>query len=131
MRVYYPKNSNMGGDTMQQLMMDVSLDGPARRDVAIARVAAAAPGDWMEAAREVVDRLASTGRQFTTDDVWLHLGTMDVDVPDEPRAMGAVIRDAAKAGEIVPTHRYVRSTRPECHCRPVMVWQGAMGVMRV
>jgi len=69
----------------------------------------------------VLYTLASERQRFTTDEVWARL---DPDMrTHEPRAMGAMMRQAAKAGLITATDGYEQSTRPECHARPVRVWQ--------
>jgi hypothetical protein len=44
-------------------------------------------------------------------------------MPREPRAIGAMMTNAAKAGVIAPTNRYTPSARPECHRRPVKIWK--------
>lgn len=86
---------------------------------ALVRVEVAAPADWKRAASAVLTRLAATGKPFTTDDVWAV-----VPQPPEPRAMGALIRSAAIAGKIRRVG-WRASSRPECHCRPVAIWEGA------
>lgn len=86
---------------------------------ALARVEANAPTDWIDAAKAVLARLAACGEPFTTDDVWAALPQ-----PPEPRAIGALIRTAAQAGKIRRVG-WRASSRPECHCRPVAMWQGA------
>lgn len=93
--------------------------GEQAADEAIARAGAAAPGDWTAAARATLRALAASGAEFTTDDLWAQLPS-----PPEPRAMGAVIRWGALQGLIVDTGRSRKSNRPECHARPVSIWQG-------
>lgn len=91
-------------------------------DEALERVEANADKDWMRAARDAVAALALAGGSFTTDDAWKLL--REVPVPREPRAMGAVIRELARMGLILPTGEYRKSERPDCHRRPVAVWRG-------
>lgn len=93
-----------------------------KRDEAIARVARTTPPVWARRTREVVLRLARTGKPFTTDDVWKR-----VKAPPEPRALGAVMRDLQRAGKIRPRLEWVQSSRPECHARPVRVWERSRG----
>lgn len=88
---------------------------------AVNRVGAHADADWLSAAHRIVRRLADTRNEFTTDDVWAALDELDV-VTHEPRAMGAVMRQAARGGVIVKSDRVRNSVRVECHARPVAVW---------
>ena len=85
---------------------------------ALTQVEAHAPADWKNAATAVLARLAATGKPFTTDDVWAALPQ-----PPEPRAIGALIKSAAQAGKIYRVG-WRSSSRPECHCRPVAMWEG-------
>lgn len=85
---------------------------------ALARVEAGAPADWKTAAEAVLAGLAATGKPFTTDEVWAMLPQ-----PPEPRALGALMRHAARAGKIRRVG-WRASSRPECHCRPVAMWTG-------
>ena len=94
--------------------------GEELRDRALARVRDAAPPEWVASAQEAIRRIVQYGPcQFTTDEVWLLCASK----PPEPRALGAVMRDAAKAGLIRKTDRVQPSVRPECHRRPVAVWE--------
>ena len=79
---------------------------------------------WYEAALCAIHNLAQSGRGFTTDDVWDALAALAT-FTTEPRALGAIMRDAARAGTIQPTVNFVKSRRPVCHSRPVRVWVGA------
>lgn len=82
------------------------------------RVASHAPEGWIDAA-VVAIRSACVGRdQITSDDVWPLVTT-----PPEPRAMGAAFTEAARRGIIRKTDRVQNSRRPECHSRPVAVWE--------
>lgn len=99
--------------------------GALGRDLAISRVYDAAPVDWLTACRRVIRRLALEQRTFSTDDVWTGLREYDVKVP-EPRAMGAVMRQARHERWITPLNAWKISTRPACHCRPVRLWIGIL-----
>lgn len=78
--------------------------------------------DWYNQAEIVVQRLIHQGTYFTTDDVWELLKDSGYTTP-EPRALGSVIRQFARYKQIIPTGSYRKSTRPECHRRPLAVWR--------
>ena len=80
------------------------------------------PG-WTANTLKVVRHLAQRGRSFTTDDVWAFLEVTGHAQVREPRAMGAVMRDARNRRIIRSTGTYRKSTRTECHGRPVMIWE--------
>lgn len=80
-----------------------------------------ADSSWMFDARRALAHIAATLPTFTTDDVWAFLDSSTA-TTHEPRALGAVIRNAHRAGLIHPTGGYIPSTRPECHGRPVRQW---------
>lgn len=91
--------------------------GDQLRDAAIEQLAANhAP--WIALILDRI-RLMPPGREFTTDDLW----TAVTSTVREPRAMGAAIKQAAATGLIEGTGAYRRSTRSECHARPVAVWR--------
>ena len=102
---------------MHRIIDTAQLDKVA----AIAAASAKADRAWLRAAMAAVRHLATVLDEFTTDHVWACLPN-DVRT-HEPRAMGAVMRDAMKEGVIAPLDRYEMSTRPACHCRPVRVWK--------
>jgi hypothetical protein len=92
----------------------------AKRD-AITRADAGSDG-WIEhyALPAIRRALRERGPEITTDDVWALVGDV---VPNEPRAMGAAMTRARKAGLIVPTPEWRLSVRKECHRRPLRVWR--------
>jgi hypothetical protein len=45
------------------------------------------------------------------------------DAPHEPRALGALMREAARNGLIEATDRVRPSERPQCHMNPKRVWR--------
>lgn len=92
-------------------------------DAAIRRVRGNADTDWLERAHRLVRVVAATLGEFTTDDLWAR----GLDQPREPRALGAVMREAQRAGVCRPTDRYRRSNRVECHTRPLRVWVAGAG----
>jgi hypothetical protein len=96
----------------------------AARDEAIDRVERNACADWNEAAYLACCLVAEEQPFLTTDDVWQKVSTVfPMFKTHEPRAMGAVMRRAARENVAVPTDEYVRSDRPECHRRPTMRWE--------
>lgn len=109
-------------------------EGEHRKREAIDRVELNADNRWKEAAAEVVRRVASDRAEFTTDRIWalLEKDHPNLGPPHEPRAMGAVMRKAAKAGLIEKTDRVTRTERPEAHRRDITVWRslkhGSVGI---
>lgn len=78
---------------------------------------------WKDAAWQAVTHVASTTPEFTTDRVWFELERQGIDPPREPRALGAIMRNAAKTGMIARTDRVHTSVRPANHRRPIAVWE--------
>ena len=99
--------------------MATLFDAEEARDEAIARVERGA-GDWVQRARDAATMVALARFDFTTDDVWDALGD---DRPTEPRALGAVMKQLAGEGRIRATGEYRKSSRVDCHARPVAVWR--------
>jgi len=115
----------MRGETLMDVLADYEREhAEAARDEAIDRVEANAHHDWLVQARQAVLWLAHNRDEFTTDDVWGLLSNTGVGT-HEPRALGAVMRWAARSGVVVKTDRVVNSCRVECHARPVAVWRSA------
>ena len=96
------------------------VSGEQLKDEAIDRVGEAADPEWMDAAHSAAMQLVNTRHEFTTDDVWA-LIPPGMSTP-EPRAMGAVMRALARSGFVRNSQRTARSTRPECHRRPLTIW---------
>lgn len=88
---------------------------------AIERVRENAKPEWKEAAAQAIRRLALRLDTFTTDEVWEALAEYP-QATHEPRALGALMQDAAKLGLIKASANYRPSARPACHSRPVRVW---------
>lgn len=102
---------------MQQLAL-----GEEAKQEGIDRADRAADPLWKKRALQIVQGLAARREEFTTDAVWSHLEHMGLGVR-EPKALGAIIQQAARSGMIESTGRYVKSVRPECHARPIPVWK--------
>lgn len=92
---------------------------------AVQRAADHANGEWLRDAQQAVRTLADGGKPFTTDDVWALLAITSTAATHEPRALGAVIRQAQRDELIRHTGDWRKSTRPECHTRPCAVWIAA------
>lgn len=95
----------------------------AARDEAIDRVEKNAPEDWKHRVRVAIEALCKEREEITTDDVWERLELLRIDLGRaEPRAIGALMKQAQKAGWIEPTATFKNSERVECHRRPLRVW---------
>lgn len=106
-------------------MTQLDMLAEAARDEAMARADGHADPLWRDAAMRVIRSLAASGAEFTTDEVWSALARSG-HVTHEPRALGALMVQAGKAGIVKPTDRYRNSRRVECHARPVRVWVGVV-----
>ena len=96
-------------------------DAQLNLDAALEKVESNADPEWKAAALEAVRSCAKNMPEFTTDQVWRILARTDYGT-HEPRAMGAIMRQAVSLGWVKPTDQYRTSERPECHKRPVKVW---------
>lgn len=76
---------------------------------------------WREAAYAALRDVASTGQDFTADDVWEALKGTDA-TTHEPSALGPVFLRAARARLIVKTGRRVLSRSSRRH-RDLTVWR--------
>jgi hypothetical protein len=74
---------------------------------------------FVEAALQVILALARNRVFFTSDEVWRFLITNPL---VEPRAMGAAFEKARRSGAIQRTDQTSKSQRPQCHSRPLRVW---------
>lgn len=95
----------------------------AAREVALDQTGKAADRDWFHRAVEAVHTVARARATFTTDDLWAH-----VEMPREPRAMGAVMRVARLAKWCEASDRTVKSARVKCHARPLRIWNSLLKV---
>ena len=85
---------------------------------ALARVEQGSDPDWLDEAHRVLDNVISAGKPFISEHVMARILTPC----REPRAMGALIRQASREGRIKPTGRYVTGERRTSHCRPQREW---------
>jgi len=104
---------------MEQLSLTDAIE---RRDDAIVRANRHANDEWTSLVFKIIRYLAQELPSFTTDHVWKWLQEYPDVQTHEPRALGAMMREAYKSGWVEPTDRYENSHRPECHARPVRVW---------
>jgi len=77
---------------------------------------------WKELAVKSVETLASSGKAFTSDDVWQYLDGLAT--TPQPKAIGAVFLSAYRKGLIKPNGEFWQSKRPQAHGRRLMVWTG-------
>jgi hypothetical protein len=96
--------------------MPTNLDAQKTRDAAIAQVDANADDEWKRYALGFVAEVSGVLDDFTTDDLW-DLGLIK---PREPRALGPVMRRAAKRGLIATTGEFRKSRYR--NCAPLPVW---------
>jgi hypothetical protein len=97
-------------------------DVPAKI-TSIRRVHEHADPAWLAQAYSAIQHLCAQRFSFTSDDVWALLDARNVPAPREPRALGAVMRQAARDGLLEASGEYVQSERSECHNRPVAIWE--------
>lgn len=96
-------------------------EGIEARDEAVQRVEENTDPAWKAVAERFVHGLPVEA-EFTTDRVWFHLERASVTTP-EPRALGAIMLALSRAGVIEKTGRYIQTTRPKAHARPIPVWR--------
>lgn len=94
-------------------------------DEALEQVEENANQFWFNACLRTVRQISERHEEFTTDLVWERMEKLPF-FTNENRAMGAIMRKAAKSGWIEPTGNYEQSKRPECHRRPVAIWRSCL-----
>lgn len=97
-------------------------EAEAQRDTALANVEANANAVWFDLALLMVERLAESKEEFTSDDVWKALSFYPTIETHQPSAMGAIFKKAAAKKLIVASDRFIQSARPSSHARPIRVW---------
>jgi len=95
-----------------------AVAGAVARDSAVDAVGAAANAAWKTYARQWIIYLANTRLTFTSDDVW----ASGVPKPREPRALGAVFREVARAG-IIESVGYRQTIQVLRHRAPIRIWR--------
>ena len=96
--------------------MPTITDAVKSRNAAIAQVDANADAEWKAYALGFIAELSGRVDEFTTDDLW-DAGLIK---PREPRALGPVMRRAAKRGLISTTGEFRKSRYR--NCAPLPVW---------
>lgn len=97
--------------------------GREERDRALTRVELSSE-EWRPVAYEAVTWVAKRKAEFTSDAVWFVLYNLwHTPPPHDPRALGPVMKRAAKNGLIQDTGRKKHSTRPECHTREIPIYR--------
>lgn len=80
-------------------------------------------GEWKERAAALLREFVSFRHEFTSDDFRAFAGRRGLHDPHHVNGWGALITKAAKEKIILPTGRFVKSTRPDAHARNVSVWR--------
>lgn len=93
---------------------------------AMDRVERNANDDWKTQAYTCVIGCAVRHEEFSTDDVWKRLTELWRAKTHEPRAMGAVMRQAARDGAITKTDRVRPSIMRSNNQRPVAIWRSRL-----
>ena len=78
---------------------------------------------WIRKALRVLRKIGTKLGLFTTCDLWFTLEGLELEPPEEPRAMAAVITKAKKLGWIKSTGKWRTSSRSVNHGSPVRVWR--------
>ena len=98
------------GDLLAQFAMDQATN--------------AADLDWLGAAGRALDVLVVQRRPFVSEDILLYCESFGYSTGDN-RALGGLIRSAAREGRIRATGEWRTSSRPQSHSRPMRVWKAA------
>jgi hypothetical protein len=91
------------------------------RDVGMSSVERNAAETWKAAMWDVVVRLAASGEDFTTDDVWFAAERLDIPPVHDGRALGPLMMRASRQN-VVEATGYRPSVRR--HLTPIRVWRG-------
>lgn len=95
-----------------------ALEAQRKADQTIAQVEANADGDWLIQAHKAVRVAAERFSEFTTDEVW-----QLIPPTRENRALGPVMKKAARAGIIEKTDRVRNGKRVSRHGAPLAIWR--------
>lgn len=79
--------------------------------------------EWLSEAYDKVHALASTGRTFTSEDIWEAVGKP---ANADPRAMGGVFRTLHIGNYIRPTGEVKRASLRSRHRGLLRVWRGTI-----
>ena len=98
------------------------------KEEGMAKAEAGASEEWKMAASLAIMDVAKKNKEFTADEVWEVLQRMGITGPQEPRAMGPMMRNAAKLGMITKTGYSRVSQQGTNHARPVAIWKSLIEV---
>lgn len=102
---------------------EAKAEGNRRRDEAMERADQHASPPWQAATTSAIRWVAERRPELTADPIWTMLDAWGVDMPHEPRALGPLMKAAARSGWIEHTGRWHRSVRPQNHRRWVAIWR--------
>lgn len=105
--------------TRQATAADLASEGAER-------ALAASPTDFQTQGLEALRRLCSERQEFTSMDLWDELKRRNIETPDEPRAIGGLMRIGAQNRWCRNTGRTVPSGQKRNHNRPVAVWESLL-----
>lgn len=109
---------------MSQLQIDFDRSASIQnRDAAIQRVEQHADNAWLDVAMKALRTVAACKPTFTSDDVWAEIDRQSFATTHEHRAMGSVMVAGRKLGIIVPTDRFISTTKASQHRQPIRVWK--------
>jgi hypothetical protein len=92
------------------------------RDKALEVVEVGASREWLGDAYRLARKVAETFRFFTTDDVW----KAGLSKPDEPRALGPVMRSLERDGIIEATEHFKNTAQKTRNAAPVRLWRSCV-----
>jgi hypothetical protein len=114
------RNRQQGDAEQSQHSLFAGLDeGRRHRDEGMATAVDASHPAARAAIAATIDRLASSGQTFTSDDVRAETQPLG----SSPTLVGAMFAAAARAGTIRRVG-FVQTSRPEAHGRHIAVWIG-------
>ncbi len=116
---------SVAGKAHHQIAMNLFEYAAAKADQGVARAAGGAGPETISRAVAAVLEVARELPSFTSDDVRARYGDFGM---AEPRAWGAVMRQAAGTGAIVATDHYRKTGRTSSHNRPMRVWRARLTV---
>ena len=93
------------------------MNGQTLRNEGIALVEENTDDAWNAEVDSVIETLASTGVNFTSDDVWANVSFL----PHNNSSMGAAFIRASKSG-LIKKVGWAESRRPSAHSRALRVW---------
>lgn len=103
---------------MQTLSLFDPMPTATPKERGMAQAWSGTSDEWKVEAFEAVKELCRTRAEFTADDLEaVAKGT------HEPRAIGALLVKASKAGMCVKTNRMMKSRIDRCHNREKAVWR--------